>query len=65
VIDIDPPTPDLDVPDPNDNEPLLPVLADPVLNTKFPLAPAVPASPDFIVKSPLDHADEAPLEIET
>ena len=58
---MDPPTPDAAVPEPNVNEPLLPVLDVPVLNTILPLTPAVPAFPVFIMKSPLEVADDAPL----
>ena len=39
----DPLLPDTDVPDPTYNEPLLPTLALPVLSTSIPLTPEAPA----------------------
>ena len=62
---MDPPTPDVEVPEPIYNEPLLPVLDDPVLNTNLPLVPDVPAFGVVIDMSPLDVADDDPDVIVT
>jgi len=65
VIDIDPPIPDAEVPEPINIEPLLLLLADPVLNTNIPLTPDTPALGVVSIILPLDEYVDDPEVIVT